>query len=80
MSSCRCASNELLSHATSQLLTGLILNPVLSEFKFQQPFLSLALNIGLFVGAVFWGLGCDVWGRRYVFHSIPALLHIIHSV
>ncbi|KAK7680855.1 MFS sugar transporter [Cerrena zonata] len=31
-------------------------------------FLSLALNIGLFVGAVFWGLGCDIWGRRWSFN------------
>lgn len=49
-----------------QLLGGLILAPVVSEFQFQGPFLSLALNIGLFIGAVFWGLGCDIWGRRFV--------------
>ncbi|KZT19572.1 MFS general substrate transporter [Neolentinus lepideus HHB14362 ss-1] len=46
------------------ILAGLILSPAVSEFHFNGPFLSLALNIGLFVGAVFWGLGCDVWGRR----------------
>ncbi|OBZ74441.1 putative MFS-type transporter PB1E7.08c [Grifola frondosa] len=34
------------------LLGGLILSPVIAEFEFQGPFLSLALNIGLFVGAV----------------------------
>ncbi|CAL1697604.1 unnamed protein product [Somion occarium] len=50
------------------LLGGLILAPVVSEFQFQGPFLSLALNIGLFVGAVFWGLGCDIWGRRWSFN------------
>ncbi|KAI0668946.1 MFS general substrate transporter [Trametes maxima] len=50
------------------LLGGLILSPVVSEFDFSGPFLSLALNIGLFVGAVFWGLGCDVWGRRWSFN------------
>ncbi|KAI0641052.1 MFS general substrate transporter [Trametes meyenii] len=50
------------------LLGGLILSPVVSEFDFNGPFLSLALNIGLFVGAVFWGLGCDVWGRRSSFN------------
>ncbi|KAI0350963.1 MFS general substrate transporter [Trametes cingulata] len=50
------------------LLGGLILSPVVNEFRFNGPFLSLALNIGLFVGAVFWGLGCDVWGRRWSFN------------
>ncbi|KAF7798232.1 hypothetical protein EIP86_009449 [Pleurotus ostreatoroseus] len=52
----------------AQLIGGLILSPVVSEFQFQSPFLSLALNIGLFVGAVFWGLGCDIWGRRWSFN------------
>lgn len=39
---------------------------MIAEFKFNGPFLTLAANIGLFVGAVFWGLGCDIWGRRYI--------------
>lgn len=51
-----------------KLLSGLILSPVLSEFKFRQPFLSLALNVGLLVGALFWSLGCDIWGRRWSFN------------
>ncbi|KAI0776704.1 MFS general substrate transporter [Trametes elegans] len=51
------------------LLGGLILSPAVNEFHFNGPFLSLALNIGLFVGAVFWGLGCDVWGRRWSFNA-----------
>jgi MFS family permease len=46
----------------------LILSPVIAEFNFRGPFLSLAMNIGLFVGAVFWGLGCDIWGRRWSFN------------
>ncbi|KII90256.1 hypothetical protein PLICRDRAFT_40461 [Plicaturopsis crispa FD-325 SS-3] len=50
------------------LLTGLILSPVINEFKFNGPFLSLASNIGLFVGAVFWGLMSDIWGRRWSFN------------
>ncbi|KAL4248788.1 MFS transporter superfamily protein [Abortiporus biennis] len=50
------------------LLSGLILSPVINEFNFQGPFLSLAINVGLFVGAVFWGLGCDIWGRRWSFN------------
>ncbi|EIW74847.1 MFS general substrate transporter [Coniophora puteana RWD-64-598 SS2] len=50
------------------LLSGLILTPVVNEFKFTSPFLSLASNIGLLGGAVFWGLGCDIWGRRWSFN------------
>ncbi|KAF9556196.1 MFS general substrate transporter [Agrocybe pediades] len=50
------------------LITGLILAPVTDEFKFKAPFLSLAANAGLLVGAVFWGLGCDIWGRRWCFN------------
>ena len=37
---------------------------MLNEFNFQGPFLKLGQNIGLLVGAVFWGVGSDVWGRR----------------
>ena len=51
-----------------QLIGGLILAPVVSEFQFNSPFLSLASNIGLFAGAVFWGIGCDIWGRRWSFN------------
>ncbi|KAH7925003.1 MFS general substrate transporter [Leucogyrophana mollusca] len=50
------------------LLSGLILTPVVYEFHFNGPFLSLASNIGLLVGAIFWGLGCDIWGRRWSFN------------
>ena len=49
-----------------QLITGLILTPVVAEFRFNGPLLTLAANIGLLVGAVFWGLGSDIWGRRSV--------------
>jgi MFS family permease len=28
-------------------------------------FLTLAQNIGLLFGAVFWGFGCDIFGRRW---------------
>ena len=57
---------DIISDSVWPLLSGLILAPVVSEFQFQGPFLSLAINVGLFVGAVFWGLGCDIWGRRFV--------------
>ncbi|KAF8870172.1 MFS general substrate transporter [Infundibulicybe gibba] len=50
------------------LISGLILAPVVAEFRFDGPFLSLASNVGLLVGAVFWGLGCDIWGRRWSFN------------
>ncbi|KAF9007139.1 major facilitator superfamily domain-containing protein [Cyathus striatus] len=50
------------------LITGLILTPVVAEFNFNGPFLSLAANVGLLVGAVFWGLGCDIWGRKWCFN------------
>lgn len=49
-----------------QIVTGLILSPVVSEFGFEGPFLKLGQNIGLLVGAAFWGVACDVWGRKYV--------------
>ena len=51
-----------------QLLSGLILTPVVAEFGFKPPYLSLALNLGFFVGVVVWGVGCDVWGRRWSFN------------
>ncbi|KAG7086528.1 MFS sugar transporter [Marasmius oreades] len=50
------------------IVTGLILPPVLNEFTFDGPFLKLGQNIGLLVGAVFWGVGSDIWGRRVSFN------------
>ncbi|KAI0790125.1 MFS general substrate transporter [Irpex lacteus] len=50
------------------LITGLILSPVVSLYTFRSPFLSLAVNIGLLVGALIWGLGTDIWGRRISFN------------
>jgi hypothetical protein len=41
---------------------------VVQEFAFKGPFLKLAQNIGLLVGAAFWGLASDVWGRRWAFN------------
>jgi hypothetical protein len=38
---------------------------VINEFTFKGPFLKLGQNIGLLVGAVFSGVGSDIWGRRY---------------
>ncbi|KAH9924317.1 MFS general substrate transporter [Epithele typhae] len=50
------------------IVSGLIFTPVVNEFHFQGPFLKLAQNIGLLVGAAFWGVGCDVWGRKWCFN------------
>lgn len=30
--------------------------------------LTLAQNIGLLIGAMFWGFGCDVFGRKLAFN------------
>ena len=41
------------------IVTSLILTPVANEFnQSKPPLLSLAQNIGLLVGAIFWGFGC----------------------
>ncbi|OCH87957.1 MFS general substrate transporter [Obba rivulosa] len=50
------------------VVTSLIFTPTVNEFHFQGPFLTLSQNIGLLVGAMFWGLGSDVWGRRWSFN------------
>lgn len=50
------------------IVTGLILTQVVNEFNFKGPWLKLAQNLGLLVGAVFWGVGSDAWGRRPSFN------------
>ncbi|KAJ5605209.1 hypothetical protein N7510_010363 [Penicillium lagena] len=51
------------------IVTSLILPAIENEFHpAQGPFLTLAQNIGLLVGAVFWGFGCDIFGRRWAFN------------
>ncbi|KAI0373646.1 MFS general substrate transporter [Pilatotrama ljubarskyi] len=50
------------------IVTGLILDPVVNEFNFQGPYLKLGQNIGLLVGAAFWGVASDVWGRKWCFN------------
>jgi len=43
------------------IVTSLILTPVANEFRVSNPpYLTLAQNIGLLAGAMFWGFGCDV--------------------
>lgn len=51
-----------------QVVVGLILAPVVQEFNFQGPFIKLAQNLGLLFGAAFWGIGADIWGRRWSFN------------
>ncbi|KAI0054046.1 MFS general substrate transporter [Auriscalpium vulgare] len=50
------------------IVTGLIFTQVVNEFNFKGPFLKLGQNIGLLVGAAFWGVGSDVWGRKWCFN------------
>ncbi|EER26893.1 hypothetical protein D8B26_005548 [Coccidioides posadasii str. Silveira] len=51
------------------IVTSLIFTPVKNEFHpSRAPYLTLAQNIGLLAGAVFWGFGCDVYGRRWAFN------------
>lgn len=51
------------------IVVSLILPPVRNEFHpTRAPFLTLAQNIGLLFGAVFWGFGCDIFGRRFAFN------------
>ncbi len=51
------------------IVTSLILPPVVSEFRPDHPpLLTLAQNIGLLAGAIFWGFGCDIFGRRWAFN------------
>ncbi|KAL2165420.1 hypothetical protein VTH06DRAFT_718 [Thermothelomyces fergusii] len=51
------------------IVTSLILSPVTSEFGQERPpLLTLSQNIGLLAGALFWGFGCDIFGRRWAFN------------
>ncbi|KAE8315790.1 major facilitator superfamily domain-containing protein [Aspergillus transmontanensis] len=51
------------------IVTSLILVPISYEFNVAQPpLLTLAQNIGLLIGALFWGFSCDFFGRRWAFN------------
>ncbi|KAL4072455.1 major facilitator superfamily domain-containing protein [Scleroderma yunnanense] len=50
------------------MTTGLIYTSVTSEFGVQGEWMILAQALGLLVGAAFWGIGCDMWGRRWSFN------------
>ncbi|KAK7423836.1 hypothetical protein QQZ08_008880 [Neonectria magnoliae] len=51
------------------IVTSLIFTPVANEFApTRPPLLTLAQNIGLLGGAMFWGFGCDIFGRKLAFN------------
>ena len=51
------------------IVTSLIFTPITNEFSPDRPpLLTLAQNIGLLFGAMFWGFGCDIFGRRWAFN------------
>ncbi|KAJ2932943.1 hypothetical protein H1R20_g4158, partial [Candolleomyces eurysporus] len=61
------------------IVTGLILPPTVNEFNFEPPWLKLGQNIGLLIGAAFWGVGADVWGRKISF-NLTMLIIAIFSI
>ena len=63
------------------VVTSLILSPVASEYHVSSPpLLTLAQNIGLLVGAGFWGFGSDIFGRRIGFNVTLGLTAIFGMV
>ncbi|KAH8885075.1 major facilitator superfamily transporter [Thozetella sp. PMI_491] len=51
------------------IVTSLIFTPIANEFNpSRPPLLSLSQNIGLLAGAMVWGFGCDLFGRRWAFN------------
>ena len=51
------------------IVTSLIFTPITNEFDpSRPPLLTLAQNIGLLLGAMFWGFGCDIFGRKWAFN------------
>ncbi|KAF7946567.1 hypothetical protein EAE96_009563 [Botrytis aclada] len=52
------------------IVTSLIFTSITNEFSPKHPpLLTLAQNIGLLAGAMFWGFGCDIFGRRLAFNA-----------
>ncbi len=46
----------------------------------QTTALSLAQNVGLLVGAGFWGIGCNIFGRRWAFNLTIGITSIFGLV
>lgn len=63
------------------IVTSLIFTPITNEFNpSQPPLLTLAQNIGLLFGAMFWGFGCDVFGRKWAFNLTLGLTAVFGMV
>lgn len=63
------------------IVTSLILTPITNEFSpSRPPYLTLAQNLGLLVGAVFWGFGCDVYGRRWAFNLTIGITAVFGTI
>ncbi|KAG8698559.1 hypothetical protein FRC08_005837 [Ceratobasidium sp. 394] len=63
-----------------RIVTGLIPAPVVQEFSAKGPFLKLAQNIELLVGALGWGVGSDIWGRKISFNTTLAIVGVFATV
>jgi MFS family permease len=51
------------------IVTSLLFTPIANEFTPDRPpLLTLSQNIGLLIGAAFWGFGCDIFGRKWGFN------------
>ncbi|KAG8881170.1 hypothetical protein FRB98_004521 [Tulasnella sp. 332] len=75
------AKIEVLNRAIQEIGFGryqasIILTPVLNEFHFRGPFLNFSQGLGLLVGAIVFGLGCDIWGRRLSFNTTLLIVGI----
>ncbi|KAL4066875.1 major facilitator superfamily domain-containing protein, partial [Scleroderma yunnanense] len=65
-----------------QMNCALIDTSVTREFNVRGEWMLLASTLGLLVGTIFWGVGCDVWGRRWSFNFtilISAVFALIAS-
>lgn len=63
------------------IVVSLILVPIRAEFRPRYPpLLSLCQAIGLLVGAMFWGFGCDIFGRRIAFNLTIAVTSLFGLV
>ncbi|PKS07696.1 hypothetical protein jhhlp_006304 [Lomentospora prolificans] len=63
------------------IVTSLIFTPIKNEFSpGRPPLLTLSQNIGLLAGAMFWGFGCDVFGRKWAFNLTLGLTAVWGTV
>lgn len=63
------------------IVTSLILPAIRSEFRpSKAPLLTLSQNLGLLFGAMFWGFGCDIFGRRFAFNMTIGITSIFGLV